>query len=328
MTTRRLFSKITIFEALNGRDLILDLVHKVELSKTWETLTDMGTIVLPGRLKRGDRTITVGSSGILKVGQKIKIELGYYPTLNTEFEGYISEIEPKSPAIIHVEDSMFLLKQNNITASYASVNVRTLIPDLLSKAGITGIQTNLIDANIGTLRVSNANIAEVLEELRKNYGLYSYFRGNVLTVGLAYPNTPTKREYGFQVNIILDNIDNQDETDIKINLKGVSVQEDNTKIEYESGDKGGDQKTLYYYNISFSELKKIIDNEVTKYRYTGYFGEFKTFGDPFADHGDVAVLQDLRFPERDGEYFIDKVNTSFGVGIGYKRDLKLGLKAG
>jgi len=327
LNSATLISKITFFEAANGKDLILNSIHNVKVSETWEELTDTASIEIAGRLSLNGQSITVGDSGFFKVGGKVKIELGYKPDFNTEFIGYISAVDPKSVSMLTLEDSAWLLKQNNINASYQSINIQDLIPDLLSKAGITGMQTNLIDANIGNLRVKNANVAQVLEQIRKDNGLVSYFRDEVLYVGFAYPDAPGQTKgFGFQETIINDSLDYKEDTDVKVKVKAISVTPDNKRITYEAGDANGDQKTLYYYDVSLEDLKKFADNDLSKFRYTGYFGEFKTFGIPYVRHGDAAYVRDFKFPERDGTYFIDKTVTEFGTKSGYKRTIKLGPK--
>jgi hypothetical protein len=56
--------------------------------------------------------------------------------------------------------------------------------------------------------------------------------------------------------------------------------------------------------------------------YTGYKGEFETFGEPVVNFGDFANIKDFRYPERTGRYLIRAVTVTFGRG-GYRQKINL-----
>ena len=60
------------------------LLESVNIVRSVDTLADTATIVLPGMVH--NETIDIEDK--IKVGDAVKIELGYNDKLKTEFEGY------------------------------------------------------------------------------------------------------------------------------------------------------------------------------------------------------------------------------------------------
>jgi len=103
----------------------------------------------------------------------------------------------------------------------------------------------------------------------------------------------------------------------------------NNKIESEIGDENGQLRTYYFYNISSeTKLKEIATARLNKEKFTGYRGNFETFGEPYMRPGDIAKLESTKLPERNGLYLIDSVTRIFGVYQGYKQTFELGAKVG
>jgi hypothetical protein len=65
--------------------------------------------------------------------------------------------------------------------------------------------------------------------------------------------------------------------------------------------------------------------ELQKYYYNGYRGDFETFGEPVTFIGDIIELQDISHPEKNGFYRVKGVETSFGSG-GYRQKITLDIK--
>lgn len=315
----KLVSKITFDD---GADLEpLQFVNNVEIETSWQTFTDTATLTLPFKLKNNGEVITVGSSGLFKRGTKVKIELGYLPNLVTEFEGYISNILPDSPLVIECQDASWLLKQSTITKSEKGAD----LGDFLEAVVDGVIEINAVEANIGAMRLTRVTALQVLEELKKTYGLVSFVRGGILRSGLAYyPEESAEHEIIFQRNVISSNLEYVNRDDIKIKVKAISILPDNTKLEAEAGDDGGTTRTFFAYNITDTKaLQTFADNELTKLSFDGYRGDFETFGEPSIQHGDLVTLKDNKFPEREGRYLVDSVTKSFGMN-GYRQSVTLG----
>lgn len=317
----RLISKISI------ADKSFDYVCDVSVSSSWRDFTDTARIKIPNKFLKNGQTIVGGTDNVFKRGDKVKIEIGYFDeqsastSLKETFTGYVSKIKAGSPFEIHCEDEMFLLKQKTITKSWKSVSLKELIGDI-----VTEIPFEVVSAELGQFKVTRVNVVQILDELKKTYGLTSFIRAEKLFVGVPYTGNGKEHDFDFQKNIISSNLDFQRDDDVKIKVTAISMLPNNKKITIDTGDADGDGRTLAFYNLTESELKKTADREISKLRFTGYRGTFTTFGSPKVEHGDTVSLTDKKFPERAGSYFIESVETEFGTS-GFRQNIKLGAKS-
>lgn len=343
----RLYSKITFTSKTTGEEIVFDFVNEVSIETSYENLTDTAKITIPRKLNFEGKPIAVGVDSIFKRGDKVKIDLGYFPDLRTVFNGYISRVSPKTPIVLECEDEMFLLKSTIVTypKKYSLVTQgktgkklkkpKVISANITLKELLDNIIPNeieykcLLDVNIGSFRASNASVAKVLDVLKSDYGFYSYFVDGVLNVGLANDSSDTNIiEFKFEENIIDDSsLDYQRSEDMRLKVKAVSLNsKDNSKIDVEVGDDDGALKTFYTQNATESALKEFANLKLTEWKYEGFRGSFKTFGEPFVRHGDTAKLISDKFPEKDGLYEIVSVRRTFNTTDGYKQDIELGIK--
>ncbi len=311
----QLNSRITI----DGR-VIENLVSSVSVNSTWKQITQMATIKIPRYPSLLNNRVTVGDV--------VKIELGYDDDMRTEFEGYISSRSFNSPLEFECEDAMWLLKQRTVSKYYASVKLKDLISELVPGADLEGVQ----DITLSPLRLDRVSVAAALQKLKDEFGIVCYYRSNRLIAGLAYSETGLGEvTFDFQKNVPQNEckLEWKEEQDVKIKVKAISVKPDNTRIELDLGDTTGDanQTTLHFYNLTSEELRKQGEDAISKLKYTGYRGTLRSFGQPWTTHGMVAQIQDARYQERNGKYFIDGVQVSYGDS-GFRRDNILGKRFG
>lgn len=330
MGLKRLYSKITFTHA-SGKTSVFTYVNEIAIKSTWKEFTDTCTITIPKNTEKNGKPLVTGLNSLFKRGDKVKVELGYYPKLETYFTGYISKINLDAPLTLHCENEMFLLKQNTITKSYKIVTLNQLLKDIIppSIKVSTPSPTKEFPSNgtLGGFRITNVTPLQVLEELKKTYGLESFFKNGVLYCGLMYlPEFSKVWNITKERNVIDNSLEWQNEEDVKIKVKAISMKPDNTKIEIEVGDVGGEQRTAHYFNLTESQLKDIATREVTKFKFTGYRGGFTTFGNSKISHGDIVNLRSKKITEQNGTYFVDGVETTFGQG-GFRQSVELGRKA-
>jgi hypothetical protein len=313
--------KIT-FTKENGDVYEFDFCNSIEINSSYENFTDTAKIVLPRKLSFEGKDLFTGTNAIFKRGDEVKIELGYFPNLQTRFEGYISYVNGALPVEIECEDKMFLLKQTTISKySIAS----TSLSDLLTAILPSGISFKCLDVQLGSFRISNTTVSKILDVLKSDYGFYSYFVDGVLYVGMpSDASRSNTEEFIFEETIIEDSeLKYQLKEEMFIKVVAISMQSDNSKKEVEVGDSDGSQRTYYTYNASDSALREFANLKLNEIKYTGYTGSFLTFGEPFVRHGDTAKLSSVKLPERDGNYEIVGVTTTFRMN-GYRQSLQLG----
>lgn len=293
--------------------------QSVEVTSSWEDLTDVANIVTPRKLRLQGQDIVQGES-LFRRGDAVSIRLGYDGVYDDVFSGYLAGITPGVPLRFRCEDAMWKLKQTNFTLSYKAPTLRQILTD------ISPIPFEAIDAQIGPTRYTNLSAARILEELRKTYGLQSWVRDGKLYSGLAYrPDMAARHTFQFEVNIIDDNLEYMREDDVAFRIKAVSMMPDNSKVELELGDPEGETRTLIFIGLSKAELQAAAEREMDRLRYEGYKGSFSTFGQPKVNHGDYVTIVDQRYGDRNGTYLVKRVTTTGGTG-GYRQEIELDIK--
>lgn len=352
-------SLITITSKGTNRKIDFDFVHSIEIETSYENLTDTCKITIPKKLTFEGADLFNGKNPIFQRGDSIEVSIGYVPNLTTVFTGYIKNVGSNTPTVLECEDEMYLLKQwtinypkkiDLITKSKKgkllihpkevpfTVKLKELLDYCLSDHDI---EFDVIDnIDLGQRRFVNMTPAGVLDKLKSEYGLYSYFKnktdasGNVtriLHVGFANDASETfEAEFKMeQVVINSDTLEWQRAEDVRIQCSAISMFPDNTKSDpIIVGDSDGNQITIHKYNMNESALRFAAEQWIKENKYTGYRGEVETFGEPIMRHGDRAKITSTKLPERDGTFLIKKVKRVYSVDAGNHQFLTLGAKVG
>lgn len=292
-------------------------VNNVEIESSWESLTDKASVVLPFNLKvKGNQLLES-----IKVGDQVNIELGYDNALKSIFKGFISGLNPKIPIEIECEDPMRNLKQERIVASGRNASLQDVID-----SHFKGYKTNVLDVELGNYSFNDTK-AKFLEKLKSDFGLYSFFRNGVLTIGKPYdPSTANDVSFRINYDIIQEDLVYRRKEDLKLKVKAISNNPNGIKTELELGDSEGEQRTLNFYNLSAAELKAAAERELNRLKYDGWRGSITVFGEPHVKHGDIVELIHNGDQDKSGKYWVDKVKYSFGLE-GYRQEIKLGARA-
>lgn len=307
---KRLTSKIKI-----GKYFYTGIVESV-VESSYETLTDTCKLIFPRKVQWQGIKIT----DIIKVGDNVSIELGYDDNNQNVFDGYIKTIKASIPVEITCEDNMMLLKKNAIKKSFNKIDLKQLLINILPQ----DMKFKCIDFIFSNFRIDNATPSQVLDTLYNDFGLRSFFKNNILYVGLnVWAENSKKHYFSFQKDIIdPNNLEFVSAEDTMIKVVATSIDDKNNRVSIEVGNKDGEQRTFFYYNINKAELEKIANNELEKLKFSGYKGSFQTFGEPFVKHGDVVVLSDKLYPEREGAYIVKSVNYTYNTS-GYRQTINL-----
>lgn len=317
-----------------------DFITDIQISSSWERLTDTAVLTFPPKILQDEKNITVGEDIFVKRGDPIRIQLGYFPNLVTRFEGYVSRVIPGTPLVIECEDAAWLLKQQTLTFTKSEITLADMMDFVISEAvdksegdlkeNLENLTIEVVaDAKFNEFTLTRATPAQFLEALKREYGLYSYARDNTLYVGLAYV-PENAAQVSFSVDdpnsgaVIESNLEYRREDDVKIKVTGISIQEDNSKIIIEKGDPDGAQKTLNFQYLDKDEVEAAVDRMLPLLKYEGFYGDFMTFGQPAVNHGDNVTLTDSKITEKTGTYLVDSVDIEFGVNNGYKQRIALG----
>jgi hypothetical protein len=315
----RLLNHIKIFQA-DGTVLQFPIVNNVTITRSFDNQTQTATVTLPRNFKYNNKNIYNGENPLVKRGDKIELYAGYVPNLKLLFSGYISKVDNNVPMVLKCEDEMFLLKQKQAeNVSHKTISLFKFLSEILKN---TNIPFKALKCELGQIRIQNASIGKVLQTLRNDYGLYSYFIKGTLYVGLPFQKQlATEQYFLFEKQMITDGMDLQylKKEDVKIQIKGILIGNDNQKTEYIYGDLTGDLRTIFQYGGTKETLDNTAKSFLEQMNYTGYYGSFLTFLIPSVVPGDYAIIDSFLYPERKGTYLIKSVETSFGVDGGRQK---------
>lgn len=316
-------------ETQSGKKIRFNSLHSVETYKSLDKVGSSAKIKIPtsARLNYANtnQTESVQTAKVFKRGDKVHIQLGYNGNLVSEFKGFIYKINLTTPLEIECEGYEFLLRQDCPTKTFASTTLKEVLNWLIAGTEIS-INGKIPDVNLTNFVIPKSlNKLDVLQQLKERYGITIYFADNVLYAGLDFIQYLGTVKYKLGWNTVKeDELKYQYEDDVKLRIKAVLVKKDNTKLEAEVGDKDGQQRTLYFYNVSSkAELEKLALAEMKKYKFSGYTGKITTFLEPFAAPGMVAEIMDEKYNERGGKYEIRSVKTTFGQS-GARRSVEIG----
>lgn len=257
----------------------------------------------------------------IAVGDRVSVRLGYDGQLRTEFVGYVKGIDLKTPIEITCEDEFYTCRQRKITTSGT-----TTLTELLTKCGLKVAYAETL--TLKNFVHKDKSVAYILSKLKTDYGLSVFFD----LQGQLYACRPYKVvgdsvRYELRGNVINDDrLQYQRKENVRIEIRAVCFKKDGTKVEATKGDKDGATKTLYFYDVeSMAELATLAEQELSRYSYDGYGGQIETFLRPYAAPCMVAELSDPLYPQRDGNYYVESVETTFGTGGG-RRKVEIGIK--
>jgi phage protein D len=269
-----------------------------------------------------------------KVGDKVSIEVGYNGNLQTEFTGYISEINSDIPLVISCEDDLYPLRQSNYVKSYpATTTLKEILTDIIP-ANVLKFDTNNAEIKIGKYQIDNLSAFAVLQDLMKNYGLYSSVHKGILRIGLAYAygeNTRT-HEYTIGKNVKKNELKYKQKKDIKNRFKAIATNPNVKKITVTVGAKEEDasERTLNFVGpMTEAELKQNAEAAMSKVVYDGYTGSITGFGFPQTHAADALLVKDVLEPDnnyKEGKYLIEKVSISYNESSGFARQNTLNYK--
>lgn len=296
-----------------------DFVNQVEIESTSEELTQKGTIILPANVKVDKSKL----KDIIKRGDKTVIKLGLNGDLKEVFTGFVSRVKPTTPIEIQVEDLMWKLKQLIVNDTAKNETIQSFLSRVAPD-----IEFDCYDIELPRFLASKISVAQLLDQIKSDYGLRAFVRSGKVVVGKQYdPENYTVHIAELENNVLSDDLEYMVKDELKIKVRAISNLSSGKKIEVELGDKDGEERTLNFYNIaSESELQKIAQKEMERLIYDGYRGSLTFFGEPFVQHGDVIEIRDPKESDKTGRYWVDGVNYSFGIG-GYRQTVKLGARA-
>lgn len=306
-----------IFPATATRQQVeLRKVHAVTIEQSIDSLCQRAELLLPrniGPLQEKQLKTYV------KRGDAVQVYLGYDGNLELEFEGFVERVGADVPVVITLRDGLWKLLQQPFNKSYSSTYIPTLVKDIVGDA----FDIDAMDATVNAVRFEKVTKGEAFKALKDEFGLVTYLKGGKVFVGKLFDAEARTVKYDQERNVKSSGLSYRLADDVKLKVTAKSLLKDGSDVTVEVGDPDGQSRTLNYYGItSTTELKKLAEADMLKFKYDGYEGDFEAFGIPFCQYGDKVELTSKLYPERDGTYLAEGVTIEFGPD-GFSRTIKL-----
>lgn len=307
---------------INGQSF--DGVNEIKINRSIHLPGATAVIKVPvtAVLKQKNETTTsIETAKAIKVRDPVTISLGYNGKMNLEFKGYVRRLNYHVPLEIECEDAFFLARGRPITLSG-----KMTLKECLQKCGLQVAEA--VDLTMTNFVEKDSTVAAVIGKLKTDYGLNLFFdMQDRIYATRPFGVVSGEARYELRNNVISDNgLKYLLASDTKMEVNAVCWKKDGTKVTAKIGESGGIVKNLYFYDVEdMAQLKGLAERELCKYSRDGYEGKIETFLFPYAEPCMKAVLKDPTYPERDGSYYIEGVETLYGTK-GARRHVSLGIK--
>jgi hypothetical protein len=309
--------------------LAFNAIYEVEIIKGVEEISDTAVIKLPTNFKIRQTNETKYTEETISVGDKVTIMLAYQGQYSgVEFKGYVKKISPKIPLEIHCEDSMWLLRRKNINRSWEKTTLKEILQEVVKDTSIELDIDRIPNINLDKWIIKNANGTQVLESIKKQLCMTIFLNDEgKLYCGLQQgTNIGQGVVYDLNYNLVENNLEFKAKEDRRIKVKYKYKAKDNKETSIEVGDADGEQREFYTSVISDEKkLTEMATAEIKKLKYDGFDGDVTSFLIPFATRGMKAIIKDKDHKNREANYFIKKVVTTFGTG-GARRKVTISNK--
>lgn len=300
------------------------LLESVRITRSVEALSDTAVIILPGMVH--NQAIEVEDK--IKIGDAVKIELGYNGKMKSEFEGYVQRMGTDGGSIkLECEDGLWLFRKGVEDKVYANKDVKEILSDICGQCGSFTVECDYA-FTYEKFTVHNATGYEVLKKIQEEVKPNIYLKGEVLHVHPQYAEIFGEAKYDFSRNIERGgtSLEYRKEDDRSVLVVVEGEKKDGTKVKVEVGSTGGDRITMKVPGATDEASLKRVAEQVHKERcYTGYSGSFNGWLWPYCDAGYKVSIVDPDYDYKNGTYYATAVEVDYSKGGG-RRTITLGKR--
>jgi hypothetical protein len=301
---------------------------------------------------------TAKAQNLISNGDSVLVQ-AYYEgyAVQTIFTGFVVSLVLGNQVIIKCQDYQYffnlglfgenrgaLVKINKKKTSpviatfgchYASITLVDLLNNLIGFVNDTidvkCTDTDHVTLYPGTPGIDLVNItfsmmtpAAILQYFVKELGLVITMMGTQLYCNIA-TNQTAQIKYDTTRNIISSDMQKPSNVFQSYKVKAWFYKPDGTKDSIEVGDENGQLRDFYFYNVAqnLTTYTNLATQALTKVKQMTYGGSIETLLYPQPLLGATAIYNDFRFPEKNGNYSIQRIETDINADAGYKHTLKL-----
>jgi hypothetical protein len=312
-------SDIAFPESRGRAGFVLRRVTEIHTEKGWQEFTGIAEIVIPRNVRDFSR---IETDSLFEPGDPVIIKFGYGSgDLPVEFEGYLSDVSDGIPYRLKCEDEMFVLKRGSVTVSQRGVTLKKLLETIAP-----GYAVECPDVPLGTVRYTNVAPIAVLENLKKELGIHTFFIGRVLHAVDSHSLEGETLNILLERNAVSEDLNKKSRADEKVLVKFKSLQRNGKYITHEEGDANGTVQVRNWPYLTKAEIevraKRIIELQKAK----GFDGTITLFGVPRAYPGVRIEIKSLLYKNMEGAFHVDRIVKDFSKG-GIRQQLTIGNKA-
>lgn len=307
------------------------VINNIEITRSVDEITDTAVIKMPTKflIKEGQGKVVYVEEAIKK-GDKVKIVLGYKDKLErVEFTGYVDRIKCTTPIEIHCEDATWLLKRKDASFSKSKTTLKAVLESIVSGTDLK-LAANIPEMALVKYLIKDKNGAQALkqikDEFKEIYKIYLNDNGELYCGLQELNNINQKASYDLNYNIIENKLEFKSGDDRKVKIICEGCTRDNKKITATKGDEGGEEFKFSSKVVTDQQsIDKLAEEYLKIAKYGGYSGDITSFLLPVATPAMAVEIIDKKHPNREGNYFIKKVVTTYGMG-GARRTVSIGNK--
>lgn len=299
------------------------MLDRVEVHRSVELLADTCKIVLPG----AEYNRALGVEDRIRRGNRAVVKFGYKETgITEEFRGYLRTISTDNGSItLELEDDIYTLRKAIPDSTLQPITLEALITKVLKDAGSDLQVSCSYYWTYEKFVVSMATAYDVLKKVQEECGADIYIQGNTLHIHAPGEVIGRSRLYDFTRNIEECDLTYRQADDKKVRVVVKATEPDGTVKEIEVGNTGGDRVEIRCSTSDEASMKLRAEMELKRHSFDGYEGSITTWLIPECMPGDTATLHDDDYPQKDGEYFVTSVTSTFSKEGG-KRQIDLGFR--
>jgi len=302
--------------------------NAMKWSRSVDDFSDSASVKFPAlaMLKKDGDTYERVQTGLqFKEGMTVELFAGYDGDNSLRFKGFVSRINFTIPVEIECEGYSYQLRKKlDFTKGYKNTTVRNILEDLVAGTDIK-LSDDIPNIPIPKATFQNCTGMNVLEWLKEKCLLTVYFNFDTLYVGLM--QAETKGEVAFRLgwNVIKDNDlkfnDQKEFAEVRIQVN--SRKKNGKKEKQFVGKKDGQVKKFKSVLTDPESLQRIAEEKRKDLLNRGYEGAITGFLIPLVEPGVAVKIDDLKYPERNGKYFVTGVQGSFSRRGG-RQKIKIG----
>lgn len=254
-------------------------------------------------------------------GDAVTVKLGYNNDNNTVFKGFVKRINQTMPLSLECEGYSYQLNNIYFTKSYQRTTAKQLLQDLTAGTDIK-LSEFIADVSFSNVSFKNTPGIKVLEWLQKELLMTVFFDFENLYAGAAkygVPKPTAKLLLGWNT-VNDDNFKkNTEQTIVNIQVVSKNPAGSVKKTKSENRRYSATKEVKIRSGLPDTYVKTVTNELQRQENYKGYKGSITCFLQPHFEKGYVADIDDKRYPDRKGLFFVETIEGSFDKGGGRQK---------